>query len=276
MTGFDDTEIPLINGTVRGLRAFTINEDGTLTSIVIGSGKTAYTEGINHAKCEAVRNMYSPDVTRWLISQGWIQDHRAPDKLCNCGIYAYFNETHVNGETNFVYSSYRRVVGIVEGSGRCIVGDEGFRAEKIKIVALVDDTSRDPLMQRKPKQIFNDAARSMNARFASPKFGLHVLLPVILIQILLTALGVALDIHVLTSISFYVSMMLMASALFSAYGSYVEFNDIFPSTAEIGQRTGPPPKNISEKIRKQYPNIAHYRTLDAARSDFPLSNRITS
>jgi hypothetical protein len=51
--------------------------------------------------------------------------------LCSCGFYAYYDYRTANR-----YASGNVVSGVVEGYGETVVGTEGFRSQKIKIVAL--------------------------------------------------------------------------------------------------------------------------------------------
>lgn len=53
----------------------------------------------------------------------------SPDPDCVCGIYAHYLPLES-------YSSRYGVFGVVEASGRILMGTKGFRAEKAKIVAL--------------------------------------------------------------------------------------------------------------------------------------------
>lgn len=58
------------------------------------------------------------------------EKHRSPDLDCTCGIYAHY----------LPIESYERqnsnVFGVVEASGKILMGTKGFRAEKVKILAL--------------------------------------------------------------------------------------------------------------------------------------------
>lgn|SRR5882757_401768 len=57
-------------------------------------------------------------------------DHEAPDPDCSCGIYAHYLPL----ESYHAWSD--RVFGVIEASGRILMGTKGYRAEKAKIVAL--------------------------------------------------------------------------------------------------------------------------------------------
>lgn len=56
--------------------------------------------------------------------------HRSPDLECTCGVYAHY----------LPLESYEKprgcIFGVVEASGKILMGTKGFRAEKAKVVAL--------------------------------------------------------------------------------------------------------------------------------------------
>lgn len=66
----------------------------------------------------------------WTAVCGRHKDHSAPDLECTCGIYAHYLPLES-------YSLAVGVLGVVEASGKIVMGTKGFRAEKCKIVALV-------------------------------------------------------------------------------------------------------------------------------------------
>ena len=110
-SGFDgreDAEFAI--GTVSGVRVWSLTEDGTLT----GQQGYAWADGENLALCP--------------------RGHAPPsgDDYCGCGFYAYWE---LSGALVFAPAS-RPVAGIVEGYGRTMIGDRGFRSAKARIVAL--------------------------------------------------------------------------------------------------------------------------------------------
>jgi hypothetical protein len=58
--------------------------------------------------------------------------HRAPHESCTCGIYGWYRPNETRLRTGDVF-------GVIEASGRIIVGDFGFRAESARIVAVVSE-----------------------------------------------------------------------------------------------------------------------------------------
>ena len=62
-------------------------------------------------------------------------DHPAPQVGCGCGIYGWYSPS----DTGMVSA---RVFGVVEASGLILMGERGFRAETVKIVAVVTRNRR--------------------------------------------------------------------------------------------------------------------------------------
>lgn len=79
----------------------------------------AWDTGVNVAKCKTVGRNILVEQQRGL--------HPSPVNGCTCGIYATHTPTwmYTNG-----------VRGVIEASGRILLGTKGFRAEKAQIVAL--------------------------------------------------------------------------------------------------------------------------------------------
>ena len=57
--------------------------------------------------------------------------HRAPERACRCGIYAWYQP----GDPNITGTG--GVFGVIEASGLIFMGTQGFRAEHATIVAVV-------------------------------------------------------------------------------------------------------------------------------------------
>ena len=62
-------------------------------------------------------------------------DHSAPQLGCGCGIYGWYSPS----DTGMVSA---RVFGVVEASGLILMGERGFRAETVRIVAVVTRNRR--------------------------------------------------------------------------------------------------------------------------------------
>lgn len=147
MTDFSDT--PLVAGTVIGIRAFTIDRLGRLGS---PSYPTIFRPGENVAECRKneggsfsrlnramLHSFYSPPTfyfdDRLLSTEKGARveakepEHRPGDIGCACGWYAYYDGSNE-------YRSPTRISAVVEGYGKCTLGERGFRAEKARLVAL--------------------------------------------------------------------------------------------------------------------------------------------
>jgi hypothetical protein len=62
-------------------------------------------------------------------------DHHAPQAGCDCGIYAWY----APDDTRILHA---RVFGAVEASGLVLLGDRGFRAERVRIKAVATRNRR--------------------------------------------------------------------------------------------------------------------------------------
>lgn len=65
-------------------------------------------------------------------------EHSAPVSACECGLYAYH---HLDALVDLRYRKDALVRGVIAGSGRVEVHEDGFRAERMQLLHLYDDTS---------------------------------------------------------------------------------------------------------------------------------------
>lgn len=110
-------EIPLVAGEITGYRAWRV----ALAIPVLYSCTrpiNAWFPGINVAICINGENTRRLDC----------HTSAAPSRSCTCGFYAR-TEDDKHGFSNGIQ-------GVVRSSGRIILGDRGYRAEKSRIVAL--------------------------------------------------------------------------------------------------------------------------------------------
>lgn len=91
--------------------------------------------------------------------------HPAPTAECTCGFYA----THYGFPGEYLN---RPILGTVKGSGRILVGDTGFRAEKVEIEALAVGYDVSP--EERPK--FFEALKILGNYYNVPVFGHPTLL----------------------------------------------------------------------------------------------------
>jgi len=77
---------------------------------------------------------------KWMVEQREGPDHEAPAEKCGCGFYAFWHDDDercaVSQSTFAIH-----VFGVVEGYGRVMLGDKGFRCGQARVVAAwIDDT----------------------------------------------------------------------------------------------------------------------------------------
>lgn len=118
MSGFGAwPAVPFVPGSLYGIRAFEVDSTGHLHAPV----KTYnFQPGENIATCPLRRD----NELMW----GGARHHVAA-MACSCGFYA-----HYDGSST--HSSGTNITAMVEGYGRVTYGDYGFRAEKLRIVAI--------------------------------------------------------------------------------------------------------------------------------------------
>lgn len=106
-----------VAGTIFGLRVFDVDFLGRIKS---ANQPHVWRPGWNTAVCHSPYGHHSP----------------VPARNCGCGIYAF---SGVRGRRRWTDKDARHtILGIIEASGRVLIGERGFRAEKARIVALWD------------------------------------------------------------------------------------------------------------------------------------------
>lgn len=145
MSDFSDR--PFVAGSLVGMRAFDVDSLGRLTGPSFGGvfkpGENVATcggDGTNPASAFVVAQRELRAMTYRMNARA--QTGKAPalrpahvvgGVTCSCGFYAYFD-----GRND--YAKPGRVSALVEGYGVCTVGERGFRAEKARLVALINVT----------------------------------------------------------------------------------------------------------------------------------------
>lgn len=118
-----------VAGSIVGQRRFKLTDDGRLSSPLVGS---EIEPGVNLAQ-HAGRIATSFGFVTVLVSTGSYSHaaNQVATAACTCGWYAYTETEHDE------YASLGTVRAIVEGTGRVTVGTKGFRAEKLRVLAIV-------------------------------------------------------------------------------------------------------------------------------------------
>lgn len=141
MTGFGEqgsADFDLAVGTVHGLRQWNLvtpqfSEDPARAELhwntkpmTGATGRFDWMPGVNEARCNNDAS-HSPPV-----------DADDLGAACGCGFWAYWDIAALaaGGAMSLSLSSYVPITGVIEGSGRVLIGERGFRAQKARIVAL--------------------------------------------------------------------------------------------------------------------------------------------
>ena len=144
----DDLVIPDVAEAQLAFRVWQVADDDTLWSITaqphLYQGRTGY-------KNKAVASFLESPVGRWetmmeaackaeAVTVGTgkqARDHgRLPDPLCTCGLYAATDLDVIAGYAIPRADEWRTAVGLVQGYGRLVPADFGWRAEKARITCL--------------------------------------------------------------------------------------------------------------------------------------------
>ncbi len=127
-------------GTVRGYRSWSLHTEVVPSTVLpeafsdpyalLPTATRCYLTGAyggewHYRKLEAECCYSSKFLTRWPV-------HEVPGPDCSCGIYAYWRCRQGQGD-----GPAEGVYGVVECSGRIIMGTKGFRAQRARIIAVV-------------------------------------------------------------------------------------------------------------------------------------------
>jgi hypothetical protein len=121
---------------------------GDTYSYLIGANRGEWTPGKIEAECR--RSGYAAFGTS-VDASGLNVDHRSPEPNCGCGFWAYFRQDLSMRDVLYQYPSpvitnepyignvptvKVPVLGVVEGSGRVIIGEKGFRSQYAQLRAV--------------------------------------------------------------------------------------------------------------------------------------------
>lgn len=149
MSDFSDR--PFVAGSLTGVRVFDVDSLGRLRGVSVAA---VFKPGENVAECrggEFTRTMRTYMQTLQASLYGPSSATLDPPPLnatattakkahhvghadCSCGFYAYYDEG------SNPHDGPGKVTALIEGYGVCAVGTRGFRAEKARLVALVNPT----------------------------------------------------------------------------------------------------------------------------------------
>lgn len=229
----DFNGFPLTIGSIFGERAFDVSPTGELEAVY---APYTWTPGENVAEC---------------TSQYLHGNDPLPHEICMCGFWSY----HRN-DIEHRYSD--KVRGIVEAYGRTIVGTEGMRSEKAKIVALVLPDAMKPAkrpraqgrMMWEPLYRFMYQSKGHDALFGKGLVSWSAGL------LLLTVATFALAMPV-------VAVPLFMLAAYGIYGGIVGATlDIKRSVKTGSSRYSRLTKEMQRKIAAKYPDAEIYASVE--------------
>lgn len=273
MTPYSGREIPLIPDALYGIRGFNVNSDGTIKPLHRGA-ETSYTSGVHTARCN-----YSGEWNLWvsgnkvstviLPESSLIDMHpgeQAPVLSCTCGFYAYFGNSN---DTSFLVGGTTHVNGIVRATGRCIVGTLGFRAEKMEIVGLVCDYSAPDGSTW--KQRLSNLMRDVVIGLAKIPGRLFIAFLAVYWAITIASLFFENEIFsvVYNALTLLVWSFVIVQTIASLYAGFMITRD--DESLKNAFLPGKPNRALSAKIKKQYPDVEFFSTLDQAKAHFKVS-----
>ena len=269
MSDFSSHDIPLVPAALYGVRSFRVNDSGFLGPIHQDRNFT-YESAVNRAKCAAGVYSYLVIGAQTVRTVDPQPLHSAPDIDCSCGFYAYFDQ---DIDQSMVQLELRdQIVGIVRATGRCIVGDLGFRAEKVEIVALVSDqfasaevdSARVPIGERILR-----VGDKLNAALLDKIESRHIVALSLLYwawYFLAMLLPEPYKMFAVAACLAFVPAMLTV-----LFGSYTKAHRSSQRLAAMLQRVHSISPSQIQAIKKNYPDAQLFATLEQAKKEFPLS-----
>lgn len=242
MSYFSDHEPALVNGSVVGLRRFSIRDDGSLVGPMERSAE--FTSGLNHAECRDVNG------ATWAAVKRDQPDHTIGMLNCTCGFYAYYDPDWDE------YAFADTTLGIIEGYGRVTAGTRGFRAEKCKIVALVD-----PTLTKSGKRRWHPIRWMNNHLIRWANHGKSSIS--LLAALFIGAAGLILTENVIVEALYYVIIGLM---LLRGVGMWVHLSRLLKGhSIKLNLEAD------YSKVHKKYPDVKYYLTKEEMLTAHPLT-----
>lgn len=254
MTDFADR--PFVAGSLTGVRSFRVDDHGRLRGPV---RPAVFKPGENVAQCDVIRfqlafisikggGPFSTQIQDGGLYLDTEKKHRPGEMDCTCGYYAYFD----NG-SNPHHDESECVYGVIQGYGVTTVGSRGFRAEKAKLLALIDP-NKGGLKER-----FFRLLNRMAAPFDDPVVGLIGLMTGAMTVITGLVWG---GVACASSLWYLFAFLLIPVG---ALLLYLPFRAIEHDKPIITGRA------MFNKVRRNYPDVPVYPSIKAALKDFPLT-----
>jgi hypothetical protein len=122
-----------LDSPLMGVREWSVGNDGELGSTGMGG---VWSKGTQKATCKSnvfgVTFRYHAD--EFAMPN---QRHRAPHKSCGCGLYAFYNHDALIKHGDNISAKLDGISGVVSAWGKIIRCEYGFRAEYMKLEALI-------------------------------------------------------------------------------------------------------------------------------------------
>jgi hypothetical protein len=137
LTGQDKAEIPFAVGSVTGLRQWTLTSPDLAkdphradrhwpAALLRGATGYDWTSGTVEAACN---NGYQHPSPAEFVDG-------TEKSRCGCGYWAYWDSAGLSANRFSATSNGLPVLGVIEGWGRVLIGEKGFRSQKARIIAL--------------------------------------------------------------------------------------------------------------------------------------------
>jgi hypothetical protein len=127
--------IKKLDSPLMGVREWIVGKDGGLRSTGMGG---VWSEGAQKATCRSGRGVYGlPCHTYDRYALDPTPSHPAPHKGCGCGLYAFYTQDSLIKHGDNIASRIDGVSGVVSAWGKTIRSEYGFRAEYMKLEALI-------------------------------------------------------------------------------------------------------------------------------------------
>lgn len=283
----------LVPGAARGNRTWFLGQDGFLRGVTY---RQPWVDGENVARCLVARAAapaaavtgtgMCADTTGWTLGGvhfptgnqppttlgGWVwQECGGVDPDCACGFYAY----HQDGIAGYGFTGAgHRIAGVIEGYGRVVLGTQGFRASKARILALVKPTITQ--LQREQWHERKDIEKSIKKidSFLAVPFGPCT--RIMAVSVAVSIVGYAVS-HVWSPAIAASSAALCVGGFYEAYSRRAwrrDRNTLNEMRATLlREREAIEPTTLPEAVDRMvqnYPSVPMYHDRAAMWADFPV------
>lgn len=271
MSDFSDR--PFVAGSLIGVRAFDVDGLGRLVGPTYPQ---VFKPGENVAGCfvgsaftkrshsfEAALDRLNGKKATPVSPAPARPQHQVGNVNCGCGFYAYFDGSNT-------YGQHDRVTAVVEGYGVCTVGDRGFRAEKARLVALVDPAR--PSLGKRIHTLYDRVADWSEDRE-------HLVVPGCVSAgcLSIAATTCAFIAPPWTLLLLVAAIALMACAVFVGKAEFHSISRQYPDVSPEVARCPVQPRRARRRapdmsaVFTNYPDVPVFRSLGDATSAFPLT-----